>query len=100
MLEEVKSSWDVVDILAIKLARRRKLIAKKGVKSFTNISSYVFIHNIENPYLKIEELSNHLKIKNGFLNETIENLVDRDLINYFRNGKLRAKSVSNNYEIK
>lgn len=105
LLEEVKTSWGIVDILAIKydskkLSRRRELIDKKKFRSFTNITSYAITHIIENPYLTIEELSNHLKIKNGLLNETIENLLDRGLINYYRNGKLRATSVSNNYVIK
>lgn len=105
LLEEIKTSWGVVDILAIKydskkLARRREIIAKKEVKSFSSISSYAITHIIENPYLTVEELGNHLKIKNGLLHETIENLVARGLINYFGNGKLRTKSVSNNYVIK
>lgn len=104
ILEEIKTNWGIVDILVIKydtkkLERRRRLIKNK-VASLSNISIYAIAHIIENPYLTIENLGKHLKIKNGLLLKVIKNLTDRDLINCFNNGGLRAKPYKDNYVIK
>ena len=61
LLEEVKTNWGIVDILAIrydsqKLEHRRKIIKGKRIQNFTNITSYAISHIIEKPYLTLEEL--------------------------------------------
>lgn len=104
LFEEVKTSWGIVDVLAInfneeKLLKRKNKLRGRKISKFTNIMSYAITYVIKNPYLSIEELGKHLKIRNGLLLETVENLNARGLIHCYKNNRLRAKSVTENYVI-
>lgn len=105
ILEENKTNWGIVDILAIKfdsekLLKRKKNITSKKIEKFTTLASYAITQIIQHPYITSEKLSSFLKIKNGLLNDTIQNLLNRKLIIQYSKGKLRANSIKDIYLIR
>jgi len=97
---EVPTSWGIVDILSIRIKKsvfrkRQEEINKRNCKPITTIASYAI------PYLKRygnltpQELADILKIRNGVLLETIQLLLDRGIVQQYKNGKLHLNPIKN-----
>ncbi len=105
ILDEIETSWGRVDLLIIhydhdNFLKRQSALKTKDIKPFTNLAAYTISYIIDNPFCTSDQLRKFLKSKNGVFLETIENLLNRDLIYYYKNDTFRAKALSKIYFIK
>jgi hypothetical protein len=105
ILDGIDTSWGRVDLLIIqydhiKYLKRQSILKNKEIAPFTNLAAYAISYIIENPFCNSEQLRNFLKTKNGIFLETIDNLINRELIHSYSNNTFRAKALKNIYFIK
>ncbi|MFA5375530.1 MAG: hypothetical protein WC455_07235 [Dehalococcoidia bacterium] len=104
ILNEIKTAWGIVDILAIhynkaKLLKRCESINKMP-PVFSNLSAYAMVYLSENPVCTVQDLGNYLKTNNGPLSQVLETLRSRGLINIYKNGNVRICTKDKTFVIK
>ena len=103
VFSECKTSWGIVDIMlvkysTIKLEERKKKMPQIS-EPFTFAASYVLNRIFQCPYTTVNDLAASLKMSKSKIYKDISVLEERNLINKYKNGKLRAKSVAKSYFI-